>query len=53
MLNQENDEPVVELVVKVEEEEVVVVVVEEEHEFFYLVSFELVIVAKVNLYVKR
>ncbi len=51
MLNQENDEPVVELVVKVEEE--VVVVVEEEHEFFYLVSFELVIVAKVNLYVKR
>lgn len=52
MLNQENDELVVELVVKVEEEEVVVVV-DEEHEFFYLVSFELVIVAKVNLYVKR
>jgi hypothetical protein len=45
---------VVELVVKVEEEEEEeVVVVDEEHEFFYLVSFELVIVAKVNLYVKR
>jgi len=59
MLNQENDELVVELVVKTKEMLVVVVVVvveveaEEEYEVFYLMLFELVIVEKLAQHVKQ